>query len=243
MAIDIGSNPRAESATAGNRVRIDLSCSFRMDASDSRALAHSRTILESRSHLRLLVLGDSVAVGLAAGRYYTCFAWLWANYLRQKYEAPVHLINESTAGRTSADGVRLAEFAAREYQPDLALIAFGLNDQRVRKPSLTRPGTWQRAPQIPPDRFRANIARIADHIRRRAGADIVLVTPCPLPGLEENETYRMTLVSMAERNGYALADVGGAWPADGSELLAPDGLHPNDSGHRVYVETLKDLGL
>jgi lysophospholipase L1-like esterase len=214
-----------------------------MDASDSRALAHTRTILESRSHLRLLVLGDSVAVGLSAGRYYTCFAWLWADYLRQKYETPVHLINESTAGRTSADGLRLAEFAAREFQPDLALIAFGLNDQRLREPRLFRPRTWRRAPHVPPEQFRANIARMADRLRRRAGADIVLVTPCPLPGLEDNETYRMTLVNMAERNGYALADVGGAWAGGGSELLAPDGLHPNDSGHRVYVDTLKGLGL
>jgi lysophospholipase L1-like esterase len=53
----------------------------------------------------------------------------------------------------------------------------------------------------------------------------------------------MTLVNLAERSGYALADVGGAWPAGRSDLLAPDGLHPNDAGHRVYVDTLKGLGL
>lgn len=221
---------------------IDLSCSFQMDPSDSQPLAHSRTILESRSHLRLLVLGDSVAVGMSAGSYFTCFAWLWADYLRQKYVAPVHLINESRAGRTSADGRRLADFAAREYQPDLAVIAFGLNDQRLHEPRLVHPRTWRRTAHVPVDRFRANIMFAADRIRRRAGADIVLVTPCPLPGLDENETYRTTLVSIAERHGYALADVAVAWP-DGADLLAGDGLHPNDSGHLVYADTMKGLGL
>ena len=214
-----------------------------MAASDSQALAHSRTILESRSHLRLLVLGDSVAVGMSADSYFSCFAFLWADYLRQKYSAPVHLINESRAGRTSADGRSLADFAAREYQPDLAVIAFGLNDQRVREPRLVRPRTWRRGAQVPVDRFRTNIIWAADRIRRRAGADIVLVTPCPLPGLEENDTYRTALLGIAERHGFAVADVAAAWPSGGRDLLAPDGLHPNSAGHRIYANTLRGIGL
>jgi lysophospholipase L1-like esterase len=153
------------------------------------------------------------------------------------------LINESSAGRTSVDGLRLADFSAREYQPDLVLIAFGLNDARPVQPRWRRPRSWREGPTVPVEKFEANIRRAADRFRRRSGADVVLVTPCRLPGLDRTEHYRNVLISIAERNGFALADITGAWPADATPFLAPDGLHPNDSGHQIYLETLAKLGL
>ena len=206
------------------------------------ALPHARSLLEGKSPLRMLVLGDSVAAGVAASSYRRAFPWLWANHLRQKHGSPIHLANLSRAGVTSAFGVEAAGPAAHDLRPDLAVVAFGLNDQRPRQRGR-RPSSWRRPVAVPVDEFRTNIMRIADHIRRRSGADVVLVTPCPLPGLEQNDEYCAAIAEISERTEFVLADVAAAWPTDVVGLLEDDGLHPNDAGHRVYAETLCGLGL
>jgi acyl-CoA thioesterase-1 len=215
---------------------------LRLEGADA-LLPHARSVLAGSSGLRVLVLGDSVAAGVGATTYRHGFAWLWANHLRQKHGGPVHLINLSRAGETSAFGLKLAERAAIQHRPDVAVVAFGLNDQRRRERSSRRPGSWKSAVAVPVETFRNNILRIADHIRRASGADVILVTPCRLPGQHENEQYRSAIVAITEKTEFVLADVTAAWPADAKDVLEADGLHPNDAGHRIYAETLCALGL
>jgi lysophospholipase L1-like esterase len=209
----------------------------------SAVMPHARSILERRFPLRVLVLGDSVAAGVAATSYRRAFPWLWANHLRQKHGSPVHLVNLSRAGLTSAFGVEVAEPAATEYQPDVALVAFGLNDQRRRNRGWRRPRSWSRPVTVPIATFESNLRRIGDRIRRRSGADVVLLTPCPLPDESDSEHYRASILRITDETEFVLADVAAAWPAESAGLLDSPGLHPNDAGHRVYAETLCALGL
>jgi lysophospholipase L1-like esterase len=213
-----------------------------LDGADA-VLPHARSVLARQVGLRVLVLGDSVGAGIAATSYRQAFPWLWTNHLRQKHGCPVHLVNLSRAGETSAFGLDLAERAATQYHPDVAVVAFGINDQRRREPSWRRPGSWSRPVAVPVERFRDNILRTADRIRRRSGADVVLMTPCPLPGQHENERYRSAIAAITAQTEFVLADVVAAWPGQTDDVLDAAGLHPNDAGHRIYAETLCALGL
>jgi acyl-CoA thioesterase I len=210
---------------------------------EDEVLPHARSILERKTGLRILVLGDSVAAGVAASSYRRAFPWLWANHLRAKHGSPVHLVNLSQAGLTSSFGVEVAEPAAADYRPDIALVAFGLNDQRRRERNWRRPLSWNRPIAVPVAEFEGNLRAIGDRVRRRSGADIVLLTPCPLPGADANERYSAAVRGITGQTEFALADVAANWPADSSRVLASDGLHPNDAGHRIYAETLAGLGL
>lgn len=201
----------------------------------SSELRHARSILQARLPLRTLVLGDSVAAGVDASNYVCAFPSLFAEGIRSRHGVPVHLVNLSVAGFTSADGLELAEEAARVYQPDLAIVEFGLNDLRAKQRSKRHP--FARGVQIPVETYRSNILRIADRFRRRSGADVILVAPFPFPG---SEPYRQALAGIASRTTFVLADVAGRWPGNG-DLLDAEGMHPNDAGHRIYADALSDL--
>jgi lysophospholipase L1-like esterase len=201
----------------------------------SSELRHARSILEARLPLRTLVLGDSVAAGVDASNYACAFPSLFADGVRSRHGVPVHLVNLSVAGFTSADGLELAEEAARVYQPDLAIVEFGLNDLRAKQRSKRSP--FARGVQIPVETYRSNILRIADRFRRRSGADVILVAPFPFPG---SEPYRQALADIASRTTFVLADVAERWPGDG-DLLDAEGMHPNDAGHRIYADSLAAL--
>jgi lysophospholipase L1-like esterase len=144
----------------------------------------------------------------------------------------VQFANDSYGGRTSEDAVEIAGAAALEHTPDLAVIAFGINDQKAtRRRRFSLPRT------ISPEEYGANIAEAARLIRFRCGADVVLVAPCRLPVARESGRYRDVLQRLAAEHGYGFADPLEFWH-DGSELIAQDGVHPNANGHRLYAEAL-----
>lgn len=203
---------------------------------------HTRTVLASGQRLKLLVFGDSIANGARTSSYYRSFPCLWGRYLREKYGAPVQVLNWSRGGRTSADGVALVEEAARACLPDLALVAFGVNDQKppeTRVPFRRAPGQ----PSVPPSRYWSNIGRITVTLQKRSGCDVVLVSPCRLPGLRDCEPYRDSLAELARGLDCVLADVTSAWPDADEHLIAEDRAHPNDAGHALYASVLAGIGL
>ena len=181
------------------------------------------------------MLGDSVAAGVDASRYTCAFPCLFADAVRERHGVPVHLVNLSVAGYTSADGLELAEDAARDYLPDVAIVAFGLNDLRLRRRSTRHPRAS--GVRVPVDLYRGNVVRIGDRIRRRSGADVILVAPFPYPS---SEPYREVLADLGKRSAFAFADVPASWPG-GQDLLDAAGEHPNDAGHRLYADALASL--
>jgi lysophospholipase L1-like esterase len=199
-------------------------------------MRHARSILAARLPLRTLVLGDSVAAGIDASTYASAFPSLFAESIRARHGVPVHLVNLSAAGRTSADALELAESAARDYSPDLAIVEFGLNDMRTRRRTKRHP--FAKGVRVPVESYRSNILGISDRIRRRSGADVILVAPFPLPG---SEPYRQALADLSARTAFAFADVPARWPAGNGDLLDAEGMHPNDAGHRIYADALASV--
>jgi acyl-CoA thioesterase I len=184
--------------------------------------------------------GDSISEGYDVSGfhrvppYQPAFGQLVATALEQQYGATVRLHNLAAAGWTAADAVwdapRIAALA-----PDLAIIAFGMND----------------ASYADAGEFAANVASVMRRVRDDLpGAEFLLVssmlpTPeCDWVVPERFAEYREALAGMTGE-GVDLADVTGLWTAlltrkDPHDLSGNGLNHPNDFGHRVYAQVILD---
>jgi len=207
-----------------------------------------RTIgkLKAGGPVRLMVVGDSISVGHAAtcmrrdrkppGRpaYFTQVAM----GLRKAYGAKVRVTNISGNGRIAGWGTsqieRLRKRGRDLGKPDLAVIAFGMND-------------WCRGRTA--EQFAARVAGDMDKVRELAAeAEFILVSPM-LPWPEWSapnpkcfETYPAALSELAAKEGAAFVNMTAVW----AELLKRKDFHdigdplnhPNDFGHKVYAQMI-----
>lgn len=138
---------------------------------------------------------------------------------------PFRVVNAGSSGETSAGALRRLEWLLR--QPfDVMVLETGANDMlRGTDPGSTR----------------ANLQRIVDRVRaERPEARIVLVGMMAPPNLGRAyaEEFRTLYPELAEENGillvpFLLEGVGGV-----PEMNLPDGIHPNEAGHRRVAETV-----
>jgi acyl-CoA thioesterase-1 len=138
---------------------------------------------------------------------------------------PFRVVNAGSSGETSAGALRRLDWLMR--QPfDVLVVETGANDMlRGAEPDSTR----------------ANLRRIVERVRaERPDTRIVLAGMMALPNLgreygaqfqaiypELAREYRLPLIP------FLLEGVGGV-PA----LNLPDGVHPNEQGHRRVAETV-----
>ena len=202
-----------------------------------------RTIarLRQREPLILCIVGDSISEGYTASSFIGVpphqppYGPLVAAGLEQAYRSKVTLHNLATAGWTSDDGLYAVDAAAAE-QPDLVIVAFGMNDAGYNDPRS----------------YAANIQAIVESIHHAApGAEFVLVSsmlPNPewhYPLIERFAGYRDALASLCGP-GIVLADLTTLW-ADLMTRKSPYDLtgnginHPNDFGHRLYAGAILSL--
>jgi len=204
------------------------------------ALPRLARLLQRGEPLTMCVIGDSIAEGYDSSGFHGWppqqpgFARLVARGLEEEYGGAVDLRNLAIAGSTAADAL-WAQVGDAFAAPDLAIVAFGMND-----------ASYADAPE-----FSANIAAVLKRIRDAAPrAEVVLVTPmlptaaCSWVVHARFEEYRAALARLTG-DGVALADVTATWtrivarknPLD----LSGNGLnHPNDFGHRVYAQVILD---
>src|SRR5688500_16992592 len=124
-------------------------------------------------------------------------------------------------------------------QPDLVLLAFGMNDQNVG--------------YVPLGDYERNLSLMVDRIRGASPAEIVLVSSC-LPNPNWHWTsgrmpeYGRATGRVATEKRCGFADVLSNWKTvverkKPEDLLANNGNHPNDFGHWIYFRVLEELGL
>ena len=91
--------------------------------------------LQKKEAVRIVLYGDSISAGAnSSGRTLTTpFLPTWGNLvkeqLKRNYETNVELINTAIGGKDSYWGMNEAKSRVGEYKPDLAIIAFGMNDR------------------------------------------------------------------------------------------------------------------
>ena len=138
---------------------------------------------------------------------------------------PFRVINAGSSGETSAGALRRLDWILR--QPfDVLVLETGAND-------MLRGAD--------PDSTRANLRRIVERVRaERPDTRIVLAGMMALPNLgrEYGEEFQAIYPELAREYGlplvpFLLEGVGGD-PA----MNLPDGVHPNEEGHRRVARTV-----
>lgn len=204
----------------------------------------------------IAAIGDSVTQGVmehisldAEGVYH--------HHLQKKLESffpttTFSTINAGVSGGSAAQGVERLERDVLRHQPDLVLIAFGLNDCLGGQESRSR--------------FQEALHTIARRVTRETYAPVVFLTP---PFMARRRSHRIhpehvdiaeviidaqvsgTLASYAEairevslQTGAILVDVHAEWTRlaeDGldTDLWLSNGLnHPDRRGHRLAADLL-----
>jgi len=207
-----------------------------------------RTIrkLKAKEPIRLMIVGDSISVGHSAScmrrdrkpparpAYFTQVAM----GLRKAYAVKVHVTNISGNGRIAGWGTsqieRLQKRGRELGKPDLAVIAFGMND-------------WCRGRTAA--QFGAHVKADMDKVRELAPhAEFILVSPMlpwpewSAPNPKLFETYPAALSKLAAKEGAAFVNMTAVW----AELLKRKDFHdmgdplnhPNDFGHKVYAQMI-----
>jgi lysophospholipase L1-like esterase len=202
------------------------------------ALPRTTGRLRAGDPLTIAVSGDSISEGFNASGFAGVppfqppYVDLVVAGLADRYASAIALHNFAAAGWTTDNG--LAD-AARigAVDPDLVLVAYGMNDAGYAKPGD----------------YSANIAGIIDEVRRTApAAEFVLVAPMlpnpewHYPVMDRFDTFRNALEQLGAE-GIALADVTTLWKAlfvrKSFYDLTGNGInHPNDFGHQVYAQVV-----
>ncbi|HVJ67352.1 MAG TPA: SGNH/GDSL hydrolase family protein, partial [Caulifigura sp.] len=196
--------------------------------------------LKAKQPVHILVAGDSISAGGNASKVTNAspgcpaFPELVAGALQRATGSEVSLTNVAVGGWTSDQGLKQAQDdrPAKAKQPDLVIIAFGMNDVGRRDVA----------------RYRENIKGIMAEVRKDAPeAEFLLVATMLgnrewfLP-MEQFPIYRDALLEL-QGPGVAVADLTAMWEALEKRKsfydLTGNGVnHPNDFGHLVYGQVI-----
>ena len=202
----------------------------------------------------IVVIGDSITKGgnIACEHRFTT---LVQAELTKQLGRPIAVANAGVDADTSELARDRLDRDALAQRPDYVVIMFGVNDAGFFRPET--PDAPADTPRVALDAFRANLADMACRVARH-GAHPVLATPVPmsrhywlahLPFYVENglnflvKQYAEAVREVASGLHTPLIDVCRAFlECPGTGELIPDGVHPDERGHRlvadVYVRRL-----
>lgn len=205
-------------------------------------LSKTREKLQRGDSVKIIAFGDSITAGGEASEPKLIFWQRWADALQEKYpRAKIEAINGATGGDRTGEGLARLEEKVLNQKPNLVLIGFGMNDHNM-------PGFG-----TPLETFTNNLATMIDRIRKETGAEIILYSTFPPNpkwhyGSHNMEAYALGTEQVAREKRCAYADVYHNWVVIESkkkpeDLLGNNINHPNDFGHWIYYEVLKQMGL
>lgn len=210
-----------------------------MPKGKSNLLPKTLARLENREELKMVFYGDSISEGCNSSGFHNVepYADDWCTmvtrYLTWKYDNPsISMINASVGGMDSAWGYNNVKNIAK-LNPDLVVVAFGMNDGTARIPVKT---------------YARNIGKIVERIRL-ANEDCEFVLVATMLANEDvagfagyQEDYLPALLDL-EGEGVAVADM----TTVHKYLLAKKRYfdmtgnnvnHPNDFLARFYAQVV-----
>jgi len=198
--------------------------------------------LNRKQPLKIALLGDSISTGCnasgwaQAAPYQPAYQDLLVAHLRAVYGGEVALTNFAVGGTDTGWGRTMIDKVAGT-QPDLILLAFGMNDIPGGRPAAE---------------YQANIQAMMDAARKlQPGVEFILVASMlgnkdwTIMRTEMFMPYRDALAKLCGP-GVALADMTSVWTELFKHKLDWDmtgnGVnHPNDFGHRIYAQVFSAL--
>lgn len=137
----------------------------------SKGLARTRTLLQRKKPLNILLLGDSIT-DLGGDKSY---GWHCAKLLREKAGVACQVANAGIGGHTARHGmIVLPRSMLSMPEPDLVCIMYGANDCKAANPPYQKTGFGEAA-------FAKNLEALVDQVRRltRGQADVMLLSGVP----------------------------------------------------------------
>lgn len=214
----------------------------------------------SAAPVLIVALGDSVTQG-AAGLNELLHEDVYHAHIKRnlqlRYPQSIFsVINAGVGGETAQGGLQRVDRDVVRHQPDLVLVAFGLNDAGGGgSDGITR--------------YAEDIRSIVNRIRAECEADIILLTPNMMPTRESDAvpecykhltpafihlqndgilaTYARTLCEIGQDSHVAVADIYSAWTQlaasgiDTTAMLANGLNHPNAEGHRLAADVIMQV--
>jgi lysophospholipase L1-like esterase len=208
---------------------------------DFEALPRSTSRLVNRQPLSIVTLGDSISAGanasglFNAAPYQPAYPELVRRHLAERFRAQVEMTNLAVGGTDTAWGLTQIDKVVAA-QPQLVILAFGMNDSAGRTPESYRENTAQMIAKIREKLPECEFILVASMLGNR---DWVRLKAEYFP------QYRDALKTLVEP-GIALADLTSIWEAFLERKKDWDQTgngvnHPNDFGHRVYAQVITAL--
>lgn len=211
-------------------------------AHQPEALANVMAKLKAKESVNVVLNGDSISTGanssgvMGIKPYLDDFGTLFTNYLSNKYDTEVNLINTSVGGMLSNWGKDNVDANVNNYNPDLVIIGFGMND-----------GSLGMSPQT----FKENIDFMVRSIKsRNPEADIIIIhtiyaNPLSIQN-QGQKAYLAELQALQTEHGVALLDMGSITETmyetkKGVDILANNINHPSDFLVRIYAAGLIEV--
>lgn len=197
--------------------------------------------LQNKEPLKIVLFGDSISEGSnSSGRMMTTpFLPVWGQLLAlklgQHYETTVNLINTAKGGMDSLWAIENASELAGKHKPDLAIIAFGMNDREEA------------------DKFAKNLEKIKEIILEDSPETefILCATTAANPIIRmpgwyiHQDAYRETVLAL-EEPGTAIADFNSMQKylmkaKRYIDLTGNNVNHPNDFMARCHAHVIADM--
>ncbi len=139
-------------------------------------------------------------------------------------------------------GLERFETDVLAHNPDIVIIGFGTNDAYIDE------NTPNGTSRINVPKYQENLAYMVERLQRK-GTIVILTAPSPLsfprPTFQNDRLYQYVKAvrKLSKKYDTGLADNYKLYmeyrkDGEGYEVLLPDGVHPNDEGHRIIAENL-----
>lgn len=191
--------------------------------------------------MRVVLMGDSITLGLNASSEDTSWAGRLKYYLGKNFNGPFEIINSGAEGDTASDGFQKIEDIVIKYTPDIVFIGYGTND--CTKINGKYNNDYYN--------FESNIEDIAKAIKSQTNASIIFnLSPPVIEGLACSDTVVIHNRDISSYNDVVKRVCGSMMipfidhfsimkdKKNFNELIDSDGLHPNDMGHGVMFESI-----
>lgn len=210
-------------------------------ADTSQTLPRTLAKLQDQQPVSIVLLGDSISTGCNASGwadgapFQPAYQDLLLQHLQATSSDKVQLTNLAVGGMATPWGITRID-DVMQHQPDLVIIAFGMND----------------AGSLTAEQYQANTQAMIDAARQHAPhTEFILIATMlgnrDWTALQHDRfaQYRDALESLAGP-GVAVADLTSIWQEmlerkQDADLTGNGVNHPNDFGHRVYAQVLARL--
>ena len=189
----------------------------------------------------IVLLGDSISTGCNASGwgkgapYQPAYQDLLLLQLKEQYQTKVTMTNLSVSGTSTPWGITMIDQVVT-HEPDLVILAFGMNDSAGRSAEEYGKSIASMIAKTRMQLPRCEFILIASMLGNR---DWVTLKHDVFP------KYRDELASLRQP-GVAVADMTSVWEEflkrkKDCDLTGNGVNHPNDFGHRVYAQVLLSL--